>query len=159
MERVSAARSMAALMLMTAIPKAALAQELVYQPISPAFGGNPLNGNYLLNAATLQDTYKDPDDLLLGLDGEPDPNAQFEEFGRQLTARVISRLASDAATAIFGDLNDPNNLPGAFREGVIDFGDQTIGFVRDPINGITLTLTTSTGGTTTIRIPVIRPRR
>ena len=35
--------------------------ELVYQPINPNFGGNPLNGSYLLNSAQAQNTYTDPD--------------------------------------------------------------------------------------------------
>lgn len=35
--------------------------ELIYQPINPSFGGDPLVGNYLLNKAQVQDTHKDPD--------------------------------------------------------------------------------------------------
>ncbi|WP_226944972.1 curli assembly protein CsgF, partial [Pseudomonas aeruginosa] len=39
----------------------AMATELVYAPVNPSFGGNPLNGTYLLNNATAQDRHKDPD--------------------------------------------------------------------------------------------------
>lgn len=32
----------------------AFASELVYRPINPSFGGDPLNGNWLLSQATAQ---------------------------------------------------------------------------------------------------------
>jgi len=37
------------------------ATELVYTPVNPNFGGNPLNGPTLLNEAQAQNDYKDPD--------------------------------------------------------------------------------------------------
>jgi hypothetical protein len=37
------------------------ATELVYTPVNPAFGGNPLNGTWLLNNAQAQNDYDDPD--------------------------------------------------------------------------------------------------
>ena len=40
---------------------AAQATELVYTPVNPAFGGNPLNGTWLLNNAQAQNDYDDPD--------------------------------------------------------------------------------------------------
>ena len=36
----------------------AYATELVYTPINPSFGGNPLNGNFLLQKAQLQNNHK-----------------------------------------------------------------------------------------------------
>ncbi|HLV16833.1 MAG TPA: curli assembly protein CsgF [Pseudomonas sp.] len=39
----------------------AYAGELIYRPINPSFGGDPLAGNYLLNKAQSQDTTTDPD--------------------------------------------------------------------------------------------------
>jgi curli production assembly/transport component CsgF len=37
-----------------ALTTAASATEQVYHPVSPTFGGNPLNGNFLLSAAQAQ---------------------------------------------------------------------------------------------------------
>jgi curli production assembly/transport component CsgF len=37
---------------------AAHATELVYTPINPSFGGNPLNGNFLLQKAQSQNSHK-----------------------------------------------------------------------------------------------------
>ena len=42
------------LALALAFPAAASAGELVYQPVNPSFGGNPLNGPNLLNSANSQ---------------------------------------------------------------------------------------------------------
>ncbi|KAB7665998.1 curli assembly protein CsgF [Plesiomonas shigelloides] len=41
---------------------------LIYQPINPNFGGNPLNGSYLMSNAQAQNSYKDPalNDALAG---------------------------------------------------------------------------------------------
>jgi curli production assembly/transport component CsgF len=38
----------------------AVSSELVYTPINPSFGGNPLNGSFLLNKANSQNTYSAP---------------------------------------------------------------------------------------------------
>jgi len=37
-----------------------MAGELVYRPLNPSFGGDPLRGSYLLNKAQAQDTKRDP---------------------------------------------------------------------------------------------------
>ncbi|MCQ9616450.1 curli assembly protein CsgF [Paenalcaligenes niemegkensis] len=39
----------------------AMASPLVYTPVNPSFGGDPLNGNWLLNSAQLTNKHKDPD--------------------------------------------------------------------------------------------------
>ncbi|MDX1372955.1 MAG: curli assembly protein CsgF, partial [Nitrososphaeraceae archaeon] len=36
------------------------AQQLVYTPVNPSFGGSPLNGSWLISSAQLQDTNTDP---------------------------------------------------------------------------------------------------
>ena len=36
------------------VATSALATEQVYKPVSPTFGGNPLNGNFLLSTAQTQ---------------------------------------------------------------------------------------------------------
>ncbi|MBU0583133.1 MAG: curli assembly protein CsgF [Alphaproteobacteria bacterium] len=38
----------------TMLAGSAAASELVYQPTNPSFGGDPLNGNWLLSQATAQ---------------------------------------------------------------------------------------------------------
>lgn len=123
------------------------AQEIVYRPVNPVFGGNPLNGAYLLGTANAQDTNKNPDDALAGISSEPDPNAQFKEFARQLQSRLLTRLAAEATDAIFG--SKPN------ESGSINFGTQIIEY-RNTGTSIELTLRNDTGGTTTIIIPLVQ---
>ncbi len=43
----------------------AAATELIYTPVNPVFGGNPLNGPVLLNNAQAQNNKKDPDAALV----------------------------------------------------------------------------------------------
>jgi curli production assembly/transport component CsgF len=38
----------------TTLTTSAFATQLLYQPVSPTFGGNPLNGNFLLSTAQAQ---------------------------------------------------------------------------------------------------------
>ena len=58
------------------------ASQLIYRPINPSFGGDPLNGNWLLSQATAQTagggapgfTIDFPDFGDLGQDGVTDPD-------------------------------------------------------------------------------------
>ncbi|MBN8952402.1 curli assembly protein CsgF [Rhizobium sp. 60-20] len=47
-------RTIAAVSLTAAMTVPALAGQLVYQPTNPTFGGNPLNGSFLLSTAQTQ---------------------------------------------------------------------------------------------------------
>jgi curli production assembly/transport component CsgF len=63
----------------------AMASQIIYKPIDPAFGGDPLNGNWLLSQGTAQSTDG----------GAPGFTIDFPDFGD---------LGQDGTT-------DPNNLP------------------------------------------------
>ena len=119
---------------------AATAQELVYKPINPSFGGDSFNSSHLLGIANAQNDYDDPD-ADNGLD------SQSEQFIRQLQSRLLSSLAGEVNEAIFGD--NPQD------SGTITFGDQVIEFVRG-IDSVQLTITDlSTGTITEIEIPLL----
>lgn len=118
----------------------AMAQELVYEPVSPSFGGNPFNSSHLMATAEAQNDHKDPSAEVSGLG-----TSQADLFVRQLQSRLLSGLSSQIADAIFGD--NPQD------QGTVVFGDQSIEFVRN-LDNITLTIfDSSTGETTTIVIP------
>lgn len=72
---------------------AALASELVYTPVNPAFGGNPLNGPVLLNAAQAINDYKDP--ALAALQKSP-----AQQFSDTLQRSIVSRLSFSAASGL-----------------------------------------------------------
>lgn len=120
---------------MTAAPAAA--QDIVYTPINPSFGGNPFNSAHLLGIANAQNNFKDPKSA--------SNSSQADIFARQLQSRLLSALSSQIVDAIFGD--NPQ------QHGVIRFGGQTIEFDRG-LEDVTLTITDdATGEVTTIVIP------
>jgi len=115
----------------------ASAQQLVYTPINPSFGGNPFNSAHLLGIANAQNDFKDPKASTSG--------SQQDIFARQLQSRLLSALSSQIVDAIFGE--------NAQQNGKVDFDGQTIAWNRD-LEGVTLTLTNDdTGEVTTIVVP------
>lgn len=116
---------------------AAIAQDIVYEPVNPSFGGNPFNSAHLLGIANAQNDFKDPKSSTSG--------SQADIFARQLQSRLLSALSSQIVDAIFGD--NPQ------ERGTIRFGGQTIEFVRG-LDEVTLTITNDdTGEVTTIVVP------
>ena len=118
----------------------ALAQDLVYEPINPSFGGNPFNSGHLLAIANAQNDYEEP------VDEVDETQQQLDRFIRSLQSRLLSSLSTQVANAIFGE--------NAQDEGTIVFGDQTISFVRT-LEGIELTITSADGSVTVITIPTL----
>lgn len=104
---------------------AASAQDLVYRPINPSFGGNPLNSAHLLGTAAAQRTATAGSQTRPGL-GPSDPGtpgrADADLFVRQLQGRLLSALAAEVTNAIFG--TDPQ------ESGVVTFGTTTVTFER-----------------------------
>lgn len=117
----------------------AAAQDLVYEPVNPSFGGNSFNSAHLLALANAQNDFERPvtesttDDL--------------DRFIRSLQSRLLSSLSTQVANAIFGEDAQDN--------GVITFGDQTVSFVTT-LDGIELTITDSDGTVTRITIPTLQ---
>ncbi len=129
----------AALLAATAMlaPVSANAQDIVYEPINPSFGGNPFNSAHLLGIAGAQNKTKDP--------ASTTSNSQADIFARQLQSRLLSALSSQIVDAIFGE--NPQ------ESGTITFGGQTIRFERG-LESVTLTITDDARGEiTTIVVP------
>jgi curli production assembly/transport component CsgF len=130
----------------------ALASDLVYTPINPTFGGNPLNSSHLLSIAGAQKTATASDAPIsssgsgTGTGGGTDTQSEADLFLSQLEGRLLSALASQVTDAIFGA--DPQ------QSGTIVFGDTTISFDQTTAD-ITL-LITQDGTTTTISVPKLQ---
>lgn len=121
----------------------ATATELVYTPVNPAFGGNPLNGSFLLNSAQLQDDYKDPATKDLAT-----TKSDLEQFNDLLQRTVLNRIAS-AATRDIIDATTGELIPGT-----IETTDFIIDIVAIPnTNNLQITTTDKvTGQSTTFQI-------
>ena len=66
------------------------ADELVYTPVNPAFGGSPLNGDWLLLNAQGQDTFEDPKTKSKDLASQ----SELDRFNDTLERIALSRIAS-----------------------------------------------------------------
>lgn len=128
----------AGIVLCCAIESPSVAQDIVYQPVNPSFGGNPFNSNHLLGVANAQNDYRDP--------RSTSNSSQADIFARQLQSRLLSALSSQIIDAIFGE--NPQ------ESGTISFGGQTITFFRS-LDSVTLTITNDeTGEETVIVVPL-----
>lgn len=96
------------------------AQQLVYTPVNPAFGGDPFNYTWLLNSANAQNPFEDPN-ALGGFDG-------------------LDRL-TDSLDDRFGNNFGEDNLPpmGTSTQGNFEYEvfESTEGLVINVLNIIT----------------------
>lgn len=76
------------------------ATELIYQPVNPNFGGNPLNGSFLLSNAQAQDTNDDPDRI----DSLLEQQSALDRFTDSLETRLLSQLLTDVGNGNSGEL-------------------------------------------------------
>jgi curli production assembly/transport component CsgF len=116
----------------------ALAQQLVYTPINPAFGGNPFNSTQLEEDAAAQNQYKNSGS------NATRPETQAQLFASELQSQLLGDLANQVSNAIFG--------PNAQDHGTFAFGGETVTFVRN-LGEITVTITDPTGAQTVIELP------
>lgn len=126
--------TMLALML---LPSAVAASELRYQPVNPSFGGNPFNSSHLQNLAETQKQFDAP---LRTSTTDP-----LENFSQTVTSRLLSRLSSDIADAIFGE--------EAQDSGTFVVGDTTLNFNRVDDSVIINIVDAATGSETTVTLP------
>ncbi|MGY2438496.1 curli assembly protein CsgF [Pseudomonas sp. SDO52101_S400] len=78
------------------------ATELVYTPVNPSFGGNPLNGTWLLNNAQAQNDFDDPD---LKKRSTVAGTSALERFTSQLQSRLLGQLLDNISTGNTGSLS------------------------------------------------------
>jgi curli production assembly/transport component CsgF len=71
------------------------AQDFVYKPINPAFGGDSYNYSWLLSQAEAQNKIKDPD-----ADKKDDP---LETFQEDLNRQILYRLSQQIVDEQFGN--------------------------------------------------------
>lgn len=83
------------------------ATELVYTPINPSFGGNPLNGTWLLNNAQAQNDYDDPDSKSRSAFSG---TSALERFSNQLESRLLSQLLDNISSGSAGSLSTDSFL-------------------------------------------------
>lgn len=90
----------------------ATAQQFVYEPINPAFGGNPGNYGWLLNSANTQNLFEATRQA--GFQRDP-----LQDFQDSLQRQVLSQLTRDIVRREFGEGEE-------LREQVFEFGEFSI---------------------------------
>ncbi|MFK7773560.1 MAG: curli production assembly/transport component CsgF [Saprospiraceae bacterium] len=123
----------------------AVAQDFVYKPINPAFGGDTFNYNWLLSSATSQNNTTDPDqeDRVSPL-GNNSTNS-LDNFTESLNRQLLNQLSRSLLSSQFGSegLEEGNYSIGNFDISVIDIGE-----------GLSITIfDSSTGSETQIIVP------
>ncbi|MCL2912679.1 curli assembly protein CsgF [Shewanella corallii] len=105
------------------------ATELVYTPINPTFGGNPLNGTFLLNKANAQNKHTEAAD-------DKDFETRFRESLERNIINTITRNVAD----------------GELTEGYYNTGQHEIQ-ITPTASGVTITITNiETGEVTVIEV-------
>lgn len=120
---------------LAALPVAGLATELVYTPVNPSFGGNPLNGNWMASSAAAQNLTEDPN--------QPQPKDQLEQFKDQLQRAVLGRVASSVSGALFDETSR------TWIEGTQTFGDFQISVTPFGTNQVQVVITDTVTGSST----------
>lgn len=119
------------LLIGTFISTQTVATQLVYEPINPSFGGNPMNGSYLLQKAQSQNAHR------------PDSSQRsfVQRFQEQLERNIINSLTRRIAD---GDL----------VEGIYDTGEYTVEVMGQEDGSVMVYITNNdTGEVTVITMP------
>jgi len=134
----------ATLVSLLAFASYASAQDLVYTPVNPSFGGSPFNSAHLLAIAEIDRPDAPEDDDLFDFDfGFED--SQADQFTRQLESRILSQLSFDIVDKIFN---------GSTQTGTFEFGTTSLFFEKLLDGSVKLAITDiATGGVTNILIP------
>ncbi len=115
------------------------AQEMVYTPVNPAFGGNTFNYQWLLSAANAQNTFEEKSDFSYGEETE------LERFKEGLNRQLLNKISSDLFREQFGD--------GDLQPGTYMFGSMVLE-ISPTSDGLLINiLDTQTGDQTQIIIP------
>lgn len=125
------------------------ASELVYTPTNPTFGGNPINGGYLLNKAQAQNKHKAP----------VTEKSYAERFKDSLERASINKMVREITDLAFGESCDtavnPNCQPSIFNQDSLFVSEgYEIQIITSTSDSITVHITnTETGEVTIIEVP------
>ena len=126
-------------MLFVLSPLFSQAQDLVYTPVNPAFGGMTYNYQWLLSSANAQNMHQTSSSSFYSAD-------PFDNFTQSLQSQILSELAQEIVQSRFGNL-DLN------QKGKYDLGNFIINIVPG-LSGIDITVfNKNSGDQSTITIP------
>lgn len=114
------------------------AQDLVYTPKNPAFGGQTFNYQWLLSSAQAQNDSKDPNATVKV------EKSSIQQFTEGLNRQLLSKLTRQLLNDQFGE--------EGLQDGTFQIGDFQIDVSQD-IGGMVITIYDGQGGETRIEVP------
>ena len=121
----------------------AFGNQITYTPVNPAFGGNPLNGPFILGQASANNSRYLQNPAQSNQSTGPTTAQQFKN---QITSALLSQIAYQVSQQIIG--------ANAANSGTFNLAGEIINFNRSD-GQININITDSaTGGQTQIQIPV-----
>ncbi|AYA35928.1 curli production assembly/transport component CsgF [Hymenobacter oligotrophus] len=133
-------------LLLSLLARPAAAQDFVYEPKNPSFGGgNTFNYQWLLSSASAQNTIEDANARNGG--GGREEADPLTSFADNLNKQLLAQLTNRFITSQFGTGSGPVK-PGSYTVGVYQIE------VTPGSNGVSIKITDSgTGNQTTVTIP------
>jgi curli production assembly/transport component CsgF len=120
--------------------KMLFAQQLVYTPVNPSFGGYYFNGQILLSEAQAQNGFTSGSESY-----NPYSQNPLDDFKNSLNRQVLSQLSRQLLTNLFGE--------AGLTEGHYDLGDYSIDITPGG-DGVHIDIyDTGTGDQTTVILP------
>ena len=126
-------------LLLVFLPKLIVGQEMVYEPINPAFGGDTFNYQWLLSSAEAQNTFEEDNGFSF------EDQSDIDNFTESLNRQLLNRLTSDLFREQFGE--------GEIEPGTYTFGSLVLDITPSTEGLLINILDTQTGDQTQIIIP------
>lgn len=122
---------------LTLFSSSIFATELVYKPINPSFGGNPLNANMLLSKAQAQNKHKAP----------LNEKSYVDSFQDSLERTYLNRMVREITDIAFGEDVEDSIFN---QDSIFVSGDYEIQIITSSSDAITVQITNLVDGTITI---------
>lgn len=114
-------------------------QQLTYEPINPAFGGDTFNYTWLLNSANAQNSFTDPDAV-----SRDNDESELEQFSENLNRQLLGQLSRTLFNTQLGE---------GLQEGTFTFGTLSLEIFESAEGLVVNILDTNTGEQTQIIVP------
>lgn len=118
------------------------AQNFVYRPVNPAFGGNTFNYSWLQSSAQAQDRTTDPAQRRQTTTRTQ--TSALDNFSQSIQNQLLSRITRQLVDNQFGE--------GELKEGTYTFGNYQVE-IRNAADGVVVRIVDGQGGETTITVP------
>lgn len=123
------------------------AQDLVYKPKNPAFGGDTFNYQWLLSSADSQNLFKDPSPV-----NSYEQKSELQRFTENLNSQLLNQLSRALFEDQFGT-GTGTGTGGGMSTGTYVFGSLSVDIYNSSSGLVVNILDITTGEQTQVIIP------